>query len=392
MKLVTVRKKRFFRGATAKTLSVLLLAIVIALTFAACGGGSGDAGTDHAGTDDAGTSGSEEGATGGDATGGDAESAAAAGDTAGETANEDLFPIKTSTRYDCTLAPYLVADKLGYFAEEGLRLEFTGEIPSSEYVAGVVSGANDFADGHPNEIALQIYGGAQIKAVGRSIIEPDLDKDPRLRHMWYYVNPEAEKAGVKTFADLANYKEGEKLKSAGYQDTCESFILNKALDENGVPRDKLEWITFDADVAKIEALKLGQVDLIGVHPPFYDAAAEAGLVKIGDSSEANLGEATGVYLYYFSNKFIEEHPDEVAGFVRAVTKAQQYANANIEETAKWTGEFISQEVKGNHYYSETTEIDEATILPWIEDLEVTGTLPKGAVKVTDIITHQFEVQ
>ncbi|MDR2163790.1 MAG: ABC transporter substrate-binding protein [Clostridiales Family XIII bacterium] len=304
---------------------------------------------------------------------------------------DDLFPIKTSTRYDCTLAPYLVADKLGYFAEEGLRLEFTGEIPSSEYVAGVVSGANDFADGHPNEIALQIHGGADIRAVGRSIIEPSEDKDPRLRHMWYYVTPEAAEAGVKTIADLAAYKDGEKLKSAGYQDTCESFIINKALDYYKVPRDKLEWITFDSDLSKIEALKLGQVDLIGVHPPFYDAADEAGLVKIGDSSEAHLGEATGVYLYYFSNKFIDEHPDEVAGFVRALTKAQQYANANLEETAKWTGEFINQEVKGNHYYSETTEIDEATILPWIEDLETSGTLQPGAIKVTDIITHQFEV-
>jgi ABC-type nitrate/sulfonate/bicarbonate transport system substrate-binding protein len=367
--------------------AALILAIALMFALAACGG-SGDTATDHAGTD-AGTSGSEEGDSGGDV---EAGSEATVGDSGSEAADGDLFPIKTSTRYDCTLAPYLVADKLGYFADEGLRLEFTGEIPSSEYVAGVVSGANDFADGHPNEIALQVYGGAEIKAVGRSIIEPDLDKDPRLRHMRYYVNPEAEDAGVKAIADLANYKEGEQLKSAGYQDTCESFILNKALDANGVPRDKLEWITFDADVAKIEALKLGQVDIIGVHPPFYDAAAEAGLVQIGDSSEAGLGEATGVYLYYFSNKFIEEHPDEVAGFVRAVTKAQQYANANIEETAKWTGEFINQEVKGNHYYSETTEIDEATILPWIEDLEVTGTLPKGAVKVTDIITHQFEAK
>jgi ABC-type nitrate/sulfonate/bicarbonate transport system substrate-binding protein len=210
--------------------------------------------------------------------------------------------------------------------------------------------------------------------------------------MWYFISQEAADAGVETIADLADYKSGAKLKSAGYLDTCESFILNKALDFHSVPRDKLEWIVFDTDIAKIQALKLGQIDIIGVHPPFYDAAYEAGLVKIGDSSEANLGEATGVYLYYFSNAFIEEHPDEVAGFVRAMTKAQQYANAHIEEAAAWTGEFIKQEVRGNHYYSETTEIDEATILPWLDDLEQSGTLPAGAIKVTDIITHQFESQ
>jgi ABC-type nitrate/sulfonate/bicarbonate transport system substrate-binding protein len=295
-------------------------------------------------------------------------------------------------RYDCTLAPYLVADKLGFFKEEGLELVFTGELESLEYITAILAGETDFADTHPNSLALQVYGGAQVKAVGRSIIEPDASVDPRLRHMRYYVTREAYDAGVKTLADLAEYKEGERLKSAGDENTCDTFILNKALDRFGVSRDKLEWIAVDSDVAKIQALKLNQFDLVGVHPPFFDAAAEAGLVQIGDSSDADLGETAGVYLYYFSNEFIEKHPNEVAGFVRAMTKAQQWANANLEQTAIWTGEFIGQEVKGNHYYSETTEIDEATVLPWIEDLEKTGTLPVGAVKVTDIITHQFEAK
>ncbi|MDR1482558.1 MAG: ABC transporter substrate-binding protein [Synergistaceae bacterium] len=304
----------------------------------------------------------------------------------------DLFPIRTSTRFDCTLAPYLVADKLGFFKEEGLELVFTGELPSTEYTTAILAGETDFADHHPNALALQIHGGAKVKAVGRSIIEPDESADPRLRHMRYYVTREAYDAGVKTLADLGKYKEGEKLKSAGVENTCETFILNKALDRVGVSRDKLEWISVDADVAKIQAQKLNQFDIIGVHPPFYDAAVEAGLVQIGDSSDAKLGEATGVYLYYFSNDFIEKHPNEVAGFVRAMTKAQRWANANLEQTAKWTGEFIGQDVKGNHYYSETTEIDEETVLPWIEDLEKTGALPAGAIKVSDIVTHQFEAK
>lgn len=311
------------------------------------------------------------------------------GSIANNTSSTELFPIKTSTRYDCTLAPYLVADKLGFFKEEGLQLVFTGELTQAEFTPAVLSGANDVADGHPNEIALQVYGGAAIKAVGRSIIEPDKSANPRLRHMWYYVTKEASDAGVKTIADLKNYKTGQ-LKSAGYKDTCETFILNKILDVFGVPRDKLEWITFETDIQKIQALKLKQVDVIGVHPPFYDAANEAGLVKIGDSSDAGLGEATGVYLYYFSDAFIKDHPKEVAGFVRAMTKAQQWANKNLEQTAAWTSEFIKQEVKGNHYYSETTEIDENTILPWIDDLEATGTIPKGEINVSDIITHEFE--
>ncbi|ABR32803.1 ABC transporter substrate-binding protein [Clostridium beijerinckii] len=313
-------------------------------------------------------------------------------DDSTSTSSDDLFPIKTATRKDCTLAPFLVADKKGFFKEEGLKLVFTGELSSDAVTPAILSGDNDVADTHPNALALKVYGGSKIKAVGRSIIEPGPGVDPKLRHMRFYVNKDAVAAGVKTWNDLTNYKGNEKLKSAGYTNTCEDFIPNKISDAKGVSRDKFEWITFETDLQKIEALKLGQVDIIGVHPPFFDAAQEAGLTQIADSSEAGLGEATGVYLYYFSDSFIEKHPDKVAAFVKAMTKAQKWANANVEETAKLTSEFIGTEVKGNHYYSETTKIDEQTINPWIEDLENTGAIPKGAIKVDDIITHKFEAQ
>jgi ABC-type nitrate/sulfonate/bicarbonate transport system substrate-binding protein len=308
---------------------------------------------------------------------------------------DELFPIKTATRMDCTLAPYIVAVEEGFFEEEGLELQWTGEIPDSEVLTSILTGVNDFHDTHPNQLALWVQGGAKVKAVGRSIIEPDPeaigDTEGRLLHMWYYVNDDAWNAGVKTIADLNDYKSGTKLKSAGWTNTCESFILENIFDKNDVARSNFEWIGMDADTSKIQALKLGQVDIIGVHPPFYDAAEEAGLHKIATSWDAGLGEATGTYLYFFSDAFIAEHPDKVQAFVRALDKAQKWANANKEATAKYTGDFIGQEVRGNHYYSENTEIPEDGIQPWIDDLVKSGALEEGEIKVSDIVTHQFEI-
>jgi ABC-type nitrate/sulfonate/bicarbonate transport system substrate-binding protein len=309
---------------------------------------------------------------------------------------KELFPIRTATRMDCTLAPYIVAIEEGFFEEEGLELQWTGEIPDSEVLTSIVTGVNDFHDTHPNQLALWVQGGAKVKAVGRSIIEPDPeaigDTEGRLLHMWYYVNDDAWNAGVKTIEGLNNYKSGTKLKSAGWTNTCESFILENIFDKNNVPRSNFEWIGMDADTSKIQALKLGQVDIIGVHPPFYDAAEEAGLHKIADSWDAGLGEATGTYLYFFSDEFIAAYPDKVQAFVRALDKAQKWANAHREETAKYTGEFIGQEVRGNHYYSETTEIPEDGIMPWIDDLVKSGALKEGEIQVSDIVTHQFEIK
>jgi ABC-type nitrate/sulfonate/bicarbonate transport system substrate-binding protein len=330
------------------------------------------------------------------ACGNDKEAAGTQSDEAVSSETAELFPIKTATRKDCTLAPYIVAIEKGFFAEEGLELVWTGEIPDSEILTSIVTGVNDFHDTHPNQLALWVQGGAKVKAVGRSIIEPDPDAigdtEHRLLHMWYYVNDDAWNAGVKTIADLNNYKSGTQLKSAGWTNTCESFILENIFDQNNVPRSNFEWIGMDADTSKIEALKLGQVDIIGVHPPFYDAAEEAGLHKIADSWDAGLGEATGTYLYFFSDEFIAEHPDEVQSFVNALTKAQIWANANKEETAKLTGDFIGQEVKGNHYYSENTLIPEDGITPWIDDLVKSGALAAGEITAGNIVTHQFEVE
>jgi ABC-type nitrate/sulfonate/bicarbonate transport system substrate-binding protein len=302
---------------------------------------------------------------------------------------KELFPLKTHTRKDCTLAPVLVADKKGFFAEEGLKLVFTGELTDAEVLPSILNGNNDFADSHPNGLALKINGGAKVIGVERSIIEPSADKNIRLRHMWYYVNA---KSGIKTWADFKNYKPGEKIKFGGWPNSCEDLIANKVFDKLGIPRDRFEWVTFETDLEQVQALKQGLIDATMVHPPFYDAAEEAGLVKIGDSSDSGLGEAAGAYLYYFSTKFTEEHPEQIKGFVRAMLKAQKWANANMEQTAKWTGEFIGIEVKGNHYYSETSKIDEASIKPWIDDLITNGLLKEGdpGSKVTDVITHAFE--
>lgn len=299
---------------------------------------------------------------------------------------DNLIPIRTPTRKNCTLAPILVADRQGFFAEEGLKLVFTGELQTPQILPSVLNGNNDFADAHPNYLALSRAGGAKVRGVARSIIEPGPDKDPRLRHMRAYVSPQS---GIKSFADLKNFSEDKVKISGSAKNSCPEFLGNKIAENSGVSRDKLEWIIMP-DIQAVQAAKQGILTVAFVHPPFYKAAEDAGLTLIADSSEANLGEAAGVYLYYFSDDFIKNNPDTVRRFVRAITKAQIWANNNLEQTAKWTEEFIGVPVTGNHYYSDNANMPEEQIIPWIADLEDNGLLPKEKIKPSDIITHDFE--
>ncbi len=354
------------RAKALKILSFLIAIALLTLGIAACGSGS------KASKE------STQGAT---------AAKVAESTTAGA---KELVQIKTYSRKNCTSTPILVADKKGFFEAQGLKIEYTGEIlKSAEILASVLKGNNDFADTHPNALATFVAGGAKIKGVARSIIEPGSDVDPKYRHMRWYAT---EKSGIKTWDDLINYKKGEKITSNGLAPQCTTFLLSTIFDKFKVGRDRISFVNFDTDQAALQAVEQGNIDIAGVHPTFYDLAESAGLVTIGDSSDAGLGEAAGVYLYYFTDDFIQNNPDTVQKFVNAVTKAQVWANENPVEAAQITSDNNGVKTTGSHYYSTTTEIPEAQIKPWIDDLIVNGKLKENQVPLANLITHKFEVK
>jgi ABC-type nitrate/sulfonate/bicarbonate transport system substrate-binding protein len=300
---------------------------------------------------------------------------------------KELFEIKTWTRKDCSLAPWLVTDKLGYFADEGIKLVYTGETQGPLQIPSIVKGNNDVGSGHANQYGAAIAGGAPLIAVVRGGIEPAPGYDPRFRHMWWFVNP-GKTLGIKTFADLKKMPGKIKISTLN-KGTCTELLNQKISERYGIPRDKFEWVTMP-DIQAIQALKQGLIHVSAVHPPFYKGMQDAGALKIADSSEAGLGSSAGLSFYWFRKDFVQKYPKEVAGFVRAIKKGQRWANAHPEQAAKWTEEAIGVPVTGNHYYAEDATIVEKDLEPWIKFLEDNRIAPKGKITAASIVTHQFE--
>jgi ABC-type nitrate/sulfonate/bicarbonate transport system substrate-binding protein len=300
---------------------------------------------------------------------------------------KELFEIKTWTRKDCSLAPWLVTDKLGYFAEEGVKLTYTGETQGPLQIPSIIRGNNDVGAGHANQYGAAIAGGANLVAVVRGGIEPDPSYDPKFRHMWWFVNP-GKNPDIKTFADLKKIPGKIKITTLN-KGTCTELLNQKLGEKYGIPKDKFEWVTMP-DIQAIQALKQGLIHVSSVHPPFYKGMLDAGALKIADSSDAGLGSTAGLSFYWFRRDFVEQHPKEVAGFVRAIKKGQRWANANPEKAAKWVEEVIGVPVTGNHYYAEDATIVEKDLDPWIKFLEDNKITPKGKITAAGIITHQFE--
>lgn len=325
---------------------------------------------------------------------GDTNRQAAASNTTEETGTtaapetvREIITLKTSTKKNCSSTPFVVAERKGFFEAEGLSIEYTGELATAQILPAVLNGTNDFDGALPNRLATYVGSGADIKAVTMGVVDPPEDVDPKYRHMRFYVSPES---GIKSWEDFLEYKKGQKLTISGTAPSCDTFIPSQIFEHFNLDRTRLQFVTLETDTAAIQAVQQGNLDIAGVHPPFYKLAADSGLTLVGDSYDSGLGAAAGVSVYFFRSDFIEDNPEAVQRFVTAIKKAQEWANSNEEESIALTAEYIGKEVTATHYYYTSSGFPESYIQPWIDDLVASGALKEEQVTVKDLITYQFQ--
>ncbi|WP_039656807.1 ABC transporter substrate-binding protein [Clostridium tyrobutyricum] len=303
---------------------------------------------------------------------------------------DGLVAIKTSSKLDCSSTPWVVADKKGYLKKYGLKVVYTGETQSTQQIPAILKGDNYVESFHPNTFAPAIAGGADLIGIGPEGIDPVASIDPKYRHMWWFVSAKANKAGVKTFKDLVNYKKGQKLKfTTGAANICTDFIGSTLAEKYGLSKDRIEWVTMP-DVQALQALSQGTVDVSAVHPPYYTGMQKAGNIKIADTMESGLGPTAGLSYWVVNKTWAKENPNVTRKFLKAMTEAETWANHNPKEAAKLTAEHIKQPVSGNHYYTEKLDIDNTVYLkPWLKFSEEVGSIPKGKIKVSDMVTDEY---
>ena len=314
-------------------------------------------------------------------------SASSGGGDALKPDKDGLIPIKTWSRTDCGSTTWVVADQKGFFKKYGLKVQYTGETQPAQQIPSILNGNNYIGDFHPNTYAVAVAGGANLIGIGAKGVDPSPDLDPKLRHMWWFVNP---KSGIKSFKDLANYKKGQKIKiTTAAANICTDFLGNTIADKYGIPRDRFEWVTMP-DVQAIQALQQGLVDVSAVHPPYYKGMQDVGAVKIADTLDTGLGPTAGLTYWVVNKDWAKKNPDTTRKFLKAMLEAQIWSDDNPKEAADLTAKHIGQPVSGNHYYSKTLNIDnEKYLKPWIDELVKNGSVPKGKLDASKLVTDIY---
>jgi len=289
-----------------------------------------------------------------------------------------LFKLRIPTQTSAT--EFVVADKLGYYKEEGIEIEYIGILKAGEDIAAALSGSNDVFTGHPNSVARAMLGGAKIKFVATGMVD-----DPENFHMGYFVRKDGPIQSPQDFL-----KKKVKVAVSGFN-SCTDLLVLEWLSQNGIPKEQVEF-TIMPDERQEQALYQGLVDLAVLHPPWILKAESNPKLKILFTSwDVVKNPALGTSIRGFSEKFIKKHPDVVTGFIRASRKARLWINANQAEAIKIFAEEMDLDPSkvSLFHFDDNDYVQESYIQAWLDLMVKHGQLREGQIKASDIYTNDY---
>ncbi len=273
--------------------------------------------------------------------------------------------------------PVYIADEKGWFAEEGLKIDWAGEVGAAQLVPAVASRSIDIANRMTPLILTANQGGARLK-----IIFAGAQTTEERPHMKYLVKPDSQ---ISKLPDLKGRKIG--INSFG---ACSEYVLKEHLRRNGLDKDVSFVVVPDAN--QEQALAQGLIDVGVLHSPYYEKVeGSGGGREIFSDYVVDKGEA-GMLPYFAQEDFIKEHPDEVKTFVKVLAKTVDWINENHEEAglifAKRRG--LDPRYAGSwSFYAHGLVPNDGPVQWWIDYLEKEGKLPGGAIKAKDVYTNQY---
>ncbi len=207
-------------------------------------------------------------------------------------------------------APLYLADSLGYFEEENIKIELTNGGGADNVMSSLLAGEADIGFCGP-EAALYVHlgGSSDVPTVFGQLTKRDgsflvAREQPTTPFRWQ---------------DL----EGKEI-LAGRQGGVPAMTFEYILKEQGVNAELNYGVAFNMMVSAFEA---GTGDYCTMFDPVayeYEAAGKGYVV-------ASVGEASGEVPYtcfMAKNSWLKKNEEVAEGFLRAVTKAVKYINEN----------------------------------------------------------------
>lgn len=216
------------------------------------------------------------------------------------------------------LAPVVLAEEEGFFAEEGLTVTFQPAQTSATLLPSIING--EIPIGY-SAVSATLFAASQDLPI-RTIAPVASSHGEEGDVSGIFV---AADSGMTSLKDL----EGKRFGVPGLRSWAE-IASREALVLNGVDPDTIEFVEVPFPDAAA-ALDAGRIDAAEVIEPFTTILTSQGMTRLS-SAFADLAPATDDPLQntelVTSEQFLAENPEVVASFVRAYKKGMEYATEN----------------------------------------------------------------
>jgi ABC-type nitrate/sulfonate/bicarbonate transport system substrate-binding protein len=311
--------------------------------------------------------------------GGGSAAGGAGGANGAGTGGDALFTLRAVTQ--TTFSETIIADRLGFFADEGIRIDYIGTLGQgiTQFQALEQGDIDVFTQGHLTEVAMARLAGLTPLAVAPGFVD-----DPDNPHVTYLVREDSDIYSIEDFA-------GTKVGILGLA-VCNDGFITKYLSEKGRDPESVEYVVMPQAGQIEQALVNGQIDVTASHTPFAGVALAAGGVRMAAKSYDIVGTpAGGLAVRGFKDSFIEEHPDIVQGFVNATYRARIFMEANPDHSRIVGADYLElapEDVSSNSYCQEKNILPEWGQL-WFDLSEDLGYWEPGDIAPEESYTNRF---
>ena len=286
---------------------------------------------------------------------------------AGENARGDALPvIRVGILTSTTDAPLWIADRYGYFKDEGLTVQFLTFSSGEQMIAPLSTGQLDVGGG---SAAASLYNavarGADVRLVA------DLGSDPPgYGFNQMIVRADLVKSGkVKSIKDL----KGMTVATNALGSPSSSQLV-KFLAKGGLTVDDVKHIYLPYTQHEV-ALRNGSLDLASTIEPFATDAIKTGAaVKVAGDDEFYPNQEISVIMY--GGAFVRDHRDQGVKFMRAYIRGARLYNDALAH-GKIAGPNAAAVIK---LLTDETKMDPAVL----RDIVPPGTNPDGKLNVASL--------
>ena len=235
--------------------------------------------------------------------------------------------------YSTSSLPFLIADDLGFYREEGIRIEIT-RIRTGAGIQAMIAGAVDVSQIVGPTVLAAVLGGAPLK------VTMIFNDKPTFK---LYV-----KKRFRSFADLKGAKIGSSTPGS-----TNDRLLKVVLEKNGIDwRKDLSIIYIGTSDVVFRALQAGSIDGAPLTPPASFQAEEFGFYPLADfisevgALQGGISTTTG---------FLQNHKSAAEKLHRATLKALKYFKTNRDGTVRIMAKYLELPAdKAARVYDETT--------------------------------------